>query len=99
MPTQMIKLDEVRARVKARQIFSLQDLLLLLECRDQDRKVGDLSTAIGMPKPAVTRGIKSLESQPQPFLSRREDLDDRRSPWIRITPAGKKFLAKLIIET
>ena len=96
--TTMVRLDEIRARVKARQVFSLQDLLLLVECSKGPVKVGDLTATIGAPKPSITRGIQAMERQGTPFLTREDDQDDRRSPWIKITPAGKRFLAKLLVE-
>jgi DNA-binding MarR family transcriptional regulator len=93
-----VRIDAVRKRVKARQVFTWQDLLVLLECRVERRKVAYLTTEIGVPKPSVSRVISSMEDLPQPLLKRIEDPDDRRSPWVEITAAGKRFLEGLLLE-
>lgn len=94
-----IRVSAVRERVKARQIFSWQDLLILMACKTGSQKVASLAAEIGAPKPAITRAIDALEQQaPKPLLRRRVDTDDKRSPWIELTPAGLKFVESLLVE-
>ena len=91
-----IKISAIKNRVQVGQDISWRSLLILLECKDGQKKVAGLADALGIPKPSVTRAIDRLEGMIDPFLSRTHDENDRRSPWIGVTPAGKKFLKTLL---
>ncbi len=90
-----INLDSIRAKVRARQLFSWQELLILEACREEHRKVAWLANDLGIPKPSVTRSIDNMEAQG--LLRRNDDARDLRSPWIELTPAGRKFLGSFVV--
>ena len=93
-----ISIEALKKRVKAGQDISLRCVLVMIECRGDRQKVANLTTLIGIPKPSITRAIDRLEKIDTPFLRRQPDTEDRRSPWIVMTPEGKRFLNSILSE-
>ena len=93
-----IRLQPALDRIAAGQSFTIRDLGVLMQCHASPQKVLGISAALNMPKPSVTRAIDHMSSLPEPFLVREPDLDDRRSPWIKLTASGAHFVNELVIS-
>ncbi len=93
-----ITTDTIADQIKKGIELDLRGLLVMLKCQKDKQKVAQLAATISVPKPSVTRAIDRLEQANKPLLAREIDPDDRRSPWIVLTPAGKRFLKDILIE-
>lgn len=71
-----------------------RQLCVFLSLTKGQRTVRGIAEEAHLSKPAVSRAADWL--QQMGFAQRHEDLDDRRSIWIVLTPAGKKFLANVV---
>lgn len=74
---------------KGRDDLSVRQLFVLIECAAGDQTVRGLAAHVGLNKPAVTRAADRLAELG--MLKRRADPADRRSIFMSLTPAGKKF--------
>ncbi|MBM7616866.1 DNA-binding MarR family transcriptional regulator [Weissella uvarum] len=62
-------------------------LMLLLQCGDQTN--GELAHALNVSPAAVTKAMKGLQKEAEPFVTVRADADDGRVNRWALTPAGK----------
>ncbi len=65
------------------------DTIESLERRGAQVKVSDISDALNIPRPGVTRTVKEMESKG--YLCKRTSPRDGRITYISITPAGKQL--------
>lgn len=65
------------------------DTIEALEQRGIRVKVSDISAALNIPRPGVTRTVKEMEAKG--YLSKHTSLDDGRITYISITQAGKQL--------
>ena len=63
------------------------DAIQTLEQQGIQVKVSDLSNALSLPRPGVTRTVKEMETGG--YLQKKTSPDDRRITYISITEAGK----------
>jgi DNA-binding MarR family transcriptional regulator len=74
-----------------------RQLLILLNINSADPKqpisVGDVAGALEISKPAVTRGIDALAEWG--LVDRQDSAKDRRLVVLKLTAAGKSFLANI----
>lgn len=66
-----------------------RQLAVLFACESDAPTVRDLSTALGVTKPAITRAADKLESTG--FVKRKPHKEDRRMVLLCITKAGREF--------
>lgn len=78
--------DPVAGDFTARQICVMTELLNA----PQGRTVRDMAEAMSVTKPAITRATDKLSILG--WVKRKEDPVDRRSVFLVLQPAGKKFL-------
>ena len=65
------------------------DIIETLERQGTEVKVSDISDALNIPRPGVTRTVKEMESKG--YLCKRGSQRDGRITYITITPAGKEL--------
>lgn len=65
------------------------DIIETLEQQGTRVKVSDISDALHIPRPGVTRTVKEMESRG--YLCKQASKDDGRITYISITPAGKQL--------
>ncbi|MGI6254867.1 MAG: MarR family winged helix-turn-helix transcriptional regulator [Acutalibacter sp.] len=65
------------------------DTIESLEQRGTQVKVSDISDALNLPRPGVTRTVKAMEAKG--YLCKRASQKDGRITYISITPAGKEL--------
>ena len=68
------------------------DAIQMLEKEDVSVKVSDISDALNLPRPGVTRTIKEMEEKG--YLQKLASQDDGRVTYITITEAGKELHQK-----
>ena len=68
------------------------DTIESLEQRGERVKVSDISDALQIPRPGVTRTVKEMEAKG--YLYKRTSPDDGRITYISITQAGKELSQK-----
>lgn len=68
------------------------DTIESLEQRGERIKVSDISDALQIPRPGVTRTVKEMEAKG--YLYKRTSPDDGRITYISITQAGKELSQK-----
>lgn len=68
------------------------DTIEALEQRGERVKVSDISDALQIPRPGVTRTVKEMEAKG--YLCKRTSPDDGRITYISITQAGKELSQK-----
>ena len=68
------------------------DTIEALEQRGERVKVSDISDALQIPRPGVTRTVKEMEDKG--YLYKRTSPDDGRITYISITQAGKELSQK-----
>lgn len=68
------------------------DTIESLEQRGERVKVSDISDALQIPRPGVTRTVKEMEAKG--YLYKRSSPDDGRITYISITQAGKELSQK-----
>ncbi len=68
------------------------DTIESLEQRGERVKVSDISDALQIPRPGVTRTVKEMEAKG--YLCKRTSPDDGRITYISITQAGKELSQK-----
>ncbi len=68
------------------------DTIEALEQRGERVKVSDISDALQIPRPGVTRTVKEMEAKG--YLYKRTSPDDGRITYISITQAGKELSQK-----
>ena len=93
-----LRLDVALKRAAVGQVFTIREIAVLVECLPGSQKVADIASALNAPKPSISRAIDRFAYQPEPFLTRSADMDDRRSPWVTLTPAGVRFLHELLVN-
>ena len=69
--------------------LNVRQLSVLLACAADKQTVRGLAERFAICKPAITRSADKLEGLG--FLTRKPDPIDRRSVFMSLTPAGKKF--------
>lgn len=65
------------------------DTVELLEQRGGEVKISDISDALNIPRPGVTRTVKEMEAKG--YLCKRTSSHDGRITYISITPKGKEL--------
>lgn len=65
------------------------DIIESLERQGAQVKVSDISDALHIPRPGVTRTVKEMQSKG--YLCKRTSPDDGRVAYISITPKGKEL--------
>ena len=93
-----LRLDAALNRATLGQHFTIREIAVLVRCLPGSQKVASIARALKAPKPSITRAIDRFASLPDPFLTRTADMDDRRSPWVTLTPAGVQFLRELLVD-
>lgn len=68
------------------------DAIQMLEKDDVSVKISDISDALNLPRPGVTRTVKEMEEKG--FLQKIASPDDGRVTYITITEAGKELHQK-----
>lgn len=68
------------------------DTIESLEHKGTRVKVSDISDALNIPRPGVTRTVKAMEAKG--YLCKQTSPDDGRITYISITPAGKQLSQK-----
>ena len=68
------------------------DAIERLECEGVRVKVSDISDALNLPRPGVTRTVKEMEQKG--YLTKKPSEEDARILYLFITDEGKKLSAK-----
>ena len=68
------------------------DMIQMLEKEDVSVKISDISDALNLPRPGVTRTVKEMEEKG--YLQKIASPDDGRVTYITITEAGKELHQK-----
>lgn len=68
------------------------DTVRRLQTRENSVKVSDISLALGLPRPGVTRLVKQMEAGG--YLKKRPDPEDGRIAYVTITEKGKALSDK-----
>ena len=68
------------------------DTLQKLEARGMRVKVSDLSDALGLPRPGVTRTVKEMEAKG--YLKKQTSFEDGRVTYLSLTEAGNQLSQK-----
>lgn len=68
------------------------DIIECLEKQGSQVKVSDISEALHIPRPGVTRTVKEMEDKG--YLCKHPSANDGRITYISITPAGKQLSQK-----
>ena len=68
------------------------DALQKLEARGVLVRVSDLSEALGLPRPGVTRTVKEMEAKG--YLHKQVSAEDGRVTYLSLTEAGKQLSRK-----
>jgi DNA-binding MarR family transcriptional regulator len=69
-------------------------LLYKLFSEGEDVRLGELAERLGIDSPAVTRKVQQLERAG--MLTRSPDPDDARASRVRLAPAGRRSIEKLL---
>ena len=72
------------------------DQMQKLEAKGTQVKVSDLSDAMGLPRPGVTRTVK--EMQAKGYLEKRASAEDGRVTYLSITEAGRALSRRYDID-
>ena len=68
------------------------DVIQKLEARGQQARVSDLSEALNLPRPGVTRTVKEMETKG--YLKKQASAEDGRVTYLSITEAGQQLSRK-----
>ncbi len=68
-------------------------LLFKLAAKGDSLRITDLAEILGVDTPTVTRKVQQLEREG--MVVRQTDPDDRRASRIRLTPAGRRTIARV----
>ena len=68
------------------------DTIQTLECQEIHVKVSDISDALNLPRPGVTRTVKEMEKKG--YLKKTSSPDDGRITYISVTEAGRELSTK-----
>lgn len=68
------------------------DTITMLEKKEIHVKVSDISEALSIPRPGVTRTVKEMESRG--YLHKQSSESDGRITYLSLTEAGKSLLKK-----
>lgn len=74
--------------------LSVRQLGVMMECKAGDQTVRGLAETLNLSKPAVTRAADRLQGEG--LLARSPDPADKRSVFLSLTAAGKKFAANFV---
>lgn len=85
--------DRLKGLVRTGTDVTVRQLVVLMECRETKRTVRELALNMGIAKPAISRAADRLTNWK--YLVRRKDPNDRRSIFLELTAAGRKFVDKL----
>ena len=72
------------------------DAIQILEKQEIHVKVSDISDALNLPRPGVTRTVKEMETKG--YLQKIASPDDGRVTYIAVTEAGKQLSQKYMDE-
>ena len=76
--------------------ITAQQFQALKEIGKEPINVGDLSSKLGMKQSAAARLLRRLEEKN--WIARRQDTNDRRVYWLRLTSEGKTYMDKLHLK-
>lgn len=85
--------SRITAMVRKNMDYSMRHVAIVGQCRDKAQTVRDLTSALNIPKPSVSRGIDAMVEAK--MVVRRADPSDRRSVLVEITATGRKFLVDI----
>ena len=68
------------------------DVIQKLESEGRQARVSDLSDALNLPRPGVTRTVKEMETKG--YLKKQASAEDGRVTYLSITEAGKRLSRK-----
>lgn len=68
------------------------DVIQKLEAQGRQARVSDLSDALGLPRPGVTRTVKEMEARG--YLKKQTSAEDGRVTYLSATEAGKALSRK-----
>ena len=71
--------------------LTLRQLDVIFLCDAGDQTVRDMAAAMKVSKPAISRAVDKLAEAG--YVLRQDDPHDRRSIYVRLSPAGKQFVS------
>jgi DNA-binding MarR family transcriptional regulator len=86
--------DFLRALSEHELTFTQVKMLHELDQPDGDLAQSELGATLSLSLPAVSRAVDGLEARG--YVERREDEHDRRMKRVRVTPAGRRVLGRLM---